>query len=126
MIKKSFRFPKTNHSQDLKSRNNQSLAREVLSYTHKIWASEDTKDLNPKKFYKWVRRLAVGYSARIKDSRRLDTGRVREVHTELNNRVRTLVVLAGYRRVQCEKVCNQAKFGKKTKILRELLDPESL
>jgi hypothetical protein len=68
----------------------------------------------------------VGYSVRIKDSRRLDTGRLREARIELNTRVKTSVILAGYRRVQCEKVCNQENFGKKTKLLRELLDPGSL
>jgi hypothetical protein len=70
--------------------------------------------------------MAVDYSERIKDSHRLDTGRLREFRTEMNTRVRTLVILVGYRKVQCEKVCNQANFGKKTKPLRELLDPGSL
>jgi hypothetical protein len=51
---------------------------------------------------------------------------VREVRTELNTRVRTSVILAGYREVQCEKVCDQANFGKMTEILSELSDPESL
>jgi hypothetical protein len=68
----------------------------------------------------------VGYSARIKDSHRIDTGRLREVCIELNTRVQTSLILAGYRKVQCEKVCNQANFGKMTEILRELLDPGSL
>ena len=68
----------------------------------------------------------MGYNERIKDSRRLDTGKMREVRTELNNMVQTLVVLVGYRRVQCEKVFNKENFGKKTKLLRELLDPGSL
>jgi hypothetical protein len=68
----------------------------------------------------------VGYSVRIKNSRRLDTGRLREVCTELNTKVQTLVILIGYRRVQCEKVCNQENFGKMTKLLRELLDLGSL
>ena len=36
------------------------------------------------------------------------------------------MILAGHREVQCEKVCNQQKFGKKTKLLSELSDPESL
>jgi hypothetical protein len=68
----------------------------------------------------------VGYSARIRDSRSLDTGRVREGRTELNTRVQTSMILAGHREVQCEKVCNQEKFGKRTELLSELLDPESL
>jgi hypothetical protein len=68
----------------------------------------------------------VGYSAKIRNSRSLDTGRVREGRTGLNSRVRKSMVLAGYREVQCEKVCNQGKFGKGTKILSELLGPESL
>jgi hypothetical protein len=68
----------------------------------------------------------VGYSARIKDSHRIDIGRLGEVRTELNTRVRTLVILMGYREVQCEKVCNQANFGKMAELLRELLDPGSL
>jgi hypothetical protein len=68
----------------------------------------------------------VGYSARISDSRSLDTGKLRDVRTELNTRVRTLVILAGYRKVQCKKVCNQAKFGERTKILSKHSDPESL
>jgi hypothetical protein len=36
------------------------------------------------------------------------------------------MVLTGYREVQCETICNQGKFGKGTKILSELLGPESL
>ena len=68
----------------------------------------------------------MGYNARIRDSRSLDTGRVREGRTELNSRVRTSMILVGHREVQCEKVCNQEKFGKRTKILTELSDPESL
>jgi len=68
----------------------------------------------------------MGYSARIRDSRSLYTSRVREGCTELNSRVRTSMTLAGHREVQCEKVCNQEKFGKMTKILSELLGPESL
>jgi len=68
----------------------------------------------------------VGCSARIKDSRKLDIGRLREVQTELNTRVWNLVILAGYKRVQCKKVCNQANFVKKKKLLRELLDLGSL
>jgi hypothetical protein len=64
----------------------------------------------------------MGYSVRIKDSRRLDIGRLREVRTEMNTRVRTSVILTGYRKVQCEKVCNQANFGKVIGLLRELLD----
>jgi hypothetical protein len=55
--------------------------------THQpIWASEDTKDLI-QKIYKRVRSLTVGYSARIKDSHMLETGRVREVLTKLNTGV---------------------------------------
>jgi hypothetical protein len=68
----------------------------------------------------------VGYSARIRDSRGLDTGRVREGRTEPKSRVRTSMILVGHREVQCEKVCNQEKFGKRTKKLSELLSPESL
>jgi hypothetical protein len=68
----------------------------------------------------------VGYSARIKDSRRLDIGILQEVRIELNTRVRTSFILAGYKQVQCEEVCNQANFGKMTGIVRELLDPGSL
>ena len=56
----------------------------------------------------------MGYSARIRDSHSLDTGRVREGHIEMNIGVRTSVILVGHRKVQCEKVCNQAKFGKRT------------
>jgi hypothetical protein len=40
--------------------------------------------------------------------------------------VQTSMILTGHREVQCEKVCNQEKFGKRTKILSELLDRESL
>ena len=36
------------------------------------------------------------------------------------------MVFAGYREVQCETVCNQGKFEKRSKILSELLDTESL
>jgi hypothetical protein len=36
------------------------------------------------------------------------------------------MILAGHREVQCEKVCNQEKFRKRTKILSELSDPKSL
>ena len=36
------------------------------------------------------------------------------------------MILVGHREVQCEKVCNQEKFGKRTKCLSELSDPESL
>jgi hypothetical protein len=36
------------------------------------------------------------------------------------------VVLAGHREVPCKKVCNQGKFGKKTKLLSELIGLESL
>ena len=68
----------------------------------------------------------MGNSARIRDSRSLDIGRVREGHTELNSMVRTSIILTGHREVQCEKVCNQEKFGKRTKLLSELLDLESL
>ena len=63
---------------------------------------------------------------RIRDSPILDIGRVLEDRTDLNSRVRTSMILAGHREVQCEKVCNQEKFGKRTKILSELPDPESL
>ena len=65
----------------------------------------------------------MGYSARIRDSRSLDTGRVQEGHTKLNSRVRTSMILVGHREVQCEKVCNQEKFGKRKKLLSELLGP---
>jgi hypothetical protein len=68
----------------------------------------------------------VYYSARIKDSRGLDIGLLRGVRTGLNTKVRTQVILVGYQRVQCENGCKQAKFGKRTKFLRELSDPESL
>jgi hypothetical protein len=44
----------------------------------------------------------------------------------MNSRVRKLMILTGYRKVQCEKVCNQGKFGKGTKFLSEILGPESL
>lgn len=77
-------------------------------------------------FYKRVRSLVVGYSARIRDSSSLDTGRVREGCTELNNRVRTSMIHTGHREVQCERVCNQEKFWKRKKKLSELLGPESL
>jgi hypothetical protein len=63
---------------------------------------------------------------RIRDSCSLDTGRVREGHTELNSRVQTSMILASHREVQCEKVYNQEKFGKRTKNLSELSDPKSL
>jgi hypothetical protein len=36
------------------------------------------------------------------------------------------MILIGHREVQCEKVCNQEKIGKRTKFLSELSDPESL
>ena len=68
----------------------------------------------------------MGYSARIRDSLSLDTGRVREGRTELNTRVKTSMIITGYRKVQCEKVCNRENFGKMTELLRELLDPGSL
>jgi hypothetical protein len=68
----------------------------------------------------------VGYSARIRDSHSLDTGRVKEGRTEMNSRVRTSMILAGHIEVQCEKVCNQEFFWKKDKILSELSDPKSL
>jgi hypothetical protein len=64
----------------------------------------------------------VGYSGRIKDSHSLDIGKVREGRTELNTRVKTSMMLTGHKKVQCEKVCNQANFGKRTKRLSELLD----
>ena len=51
---------------------------------------------------------------------------MREGFIELNSRVQTSMILASHREVQCEKVCNQVKFGKGTKILSELLGPESL
>ena len=56
----------------------------------------------------------------------MDTGRVRTSHTGLHSRVQTSVILASYRRVQCEKVCNQENFGKMIGLLRELLDLGSL
>ena len=56
----------------------------------------------------------------------LDTGRVREGHTELNNGVKKSRVFIGFRQVQCETVCNQRDFGKRTKNPSELLDPKSL
>jgi hypothetical protein len=36
------------------------------------------------------------------------------------------MILASHREVQCEKVCNQEKIGKKGKNLSELSDPEIL
>jgi hypothetical protein len=36
------------------------------------------------------------------------------------------MILVRHKEVQCEKVCNQEKFGKRTKILSEPSDPESL
>jgi hypothetical protein len=68
----------------------------------------------------------VGYSARIRDSRSLDTGKVREGHTELRSRVQKSRVFEGCIRVKCGNVCNQNKFGKRTKSLSELSNPESL
>jgi hypothetical protein len=63
---------------------------------------------------------------RIRYSCRLDTGRVREVRTGSNSRVRTSMILTGHREVQCEKVFNQEKFGKRKFFLSELLGPGSL
>jgi hypothetical protein len=51
---------------------------------------------------------------------------VREGRIELNSRVRTSMILIGHREVQCEKVCNQEKIGKRTKYLSELSDPDIL
>jgi hypothetical protein len=68
----------------------------------------------------------VGYSERIRDSRSLYTSKVREGRAEMNSRVRTSMILVGHREVQCDKVCNQEIFGKRTKNLSELSDPESL
>ena len=51
---------------------------------------------------------------------------MREGRTELNIRVRTSMILTGHGEVQCENVCNQEKFGKRTKILSELSDLEGL
>ena len=106
MNKKSFRFSKTNHSQNTKLRNNKSLAKEVLfRHTYKSGHLSIQKALIPK-FCKWVRRQAVVYIARMKHSRRLVTSRVREVHTGLKSKMRTLGVLTGYIRLQCKNAWN--------------------
>jgi hypothetical protein len=63
---------------------------------------------------------------KIRHFRRLDTGRVREGRTGLNSRVRKSRVFTGCIQVKCENVCNQKEFGKRTKSLSELSDPESL
>jgi hypothetical protein len=68
----------------------------------------------------------VRCSAKIRHFRSLDTGRVREGHTRLNNRVQKSRVFIGCIQVKCGNVCNQKEFGKRTKILNELSDPESL
>jgi hypothetical protein len=51
---------------------------------------------------------------------------VREGCTRLNSRVRKSRVFADCIHVKCENVCNQKEFGKRTKSLSELSDPESL
>jgi hypothetical protein len=68
----------------------------------------------------------VRCNEKIRHFLNLDTGRVQEGHTELNNGVQKSRVFIGSRQVQCETVCNQRDFGKRTKNLSEISDPESL
>jgi hypothetical protein len=63
---------------------------------------------------------------KIRNSRSLDTGRLREGRIGFNSRVRKSMVFIDYREAKCETICNQRKFGKMTKILSELLGPKSL
>jgi hypothetical protein len=53
-------------------------------------------------------------------------GRVQKCLTGLNSEVRKSKVFAGHIQVQCGNVYNQKEFGKRTKSLSELSDPESL
>jgi hypothetical protein len=51
---------------------------------------------------------------------------VRTCRTGLNSGVRESRVFIGSRQVQCDTVCNQIYFGKRTKNPSERSDPESL
>jgi hypothetical protein len=53
-------------------------------------------------------------------------GRVRKCRTGLNSEVRKSKFFTGCIQVKCGNVCNQKEFGKRTKSLSELSDPESL
>jgi hypothetical protein len=53
-------------------------------------------------------------------------GRVRKCHTGLNSEVQKSNFFIGCIQVKCRNVYNQKEFGKRTKSLSELLDPESL
>jgi hypothetical protein len=53
-------------------------------------------------------------------------GRVRKCRIGLNSEVRKSKFFVGCIQMKCKNVFNQKEFGKRTKILSELSDPESL